>query len=426
MPAFKQRYLAHIRTILSDLLNDDTVNKLITEYDDLIRASVFEDPKKLTTNTAYTNEINVLKNFVKNRRVNLLANIEVKAASPQIENVNYIVNGQAYASVTSKDQVVVQTAINYEPGIHQVWLHYGIGINSIFQKIEMHDDGKEGDIAAGDQTWSVRLPSFLPGTLVKFYIEAIGNDPVKSRRYYPAGAEHHLMIFSVEPEVLLEKKVVINEFMASNSATVKDEAGEYEDWIELFNPTTEDADLSGYFITDNPANLTKFKLPIGTILKSGEYMIIWADEDQEQGPLHVNFKLAAGGETILLLNTQQVIVDHVVFGQQTENKSSARKPNGTGDFTIGNHTFGYNNDTTSDTEEWGLTTFNVYPNPAVDRITLIYEGKTDKKLVIFGLYGNQIQEMDVHPGQIHSFELSPGVYLLQLGRVRKKLIVLPQ
>jgi len=426
VPAFRQRYLAHLRTIITELLNDDKVNQLITAYDDLIRSAVFADPKKVTTNTAYTNELNVLKGYVKNRRASLFANAEVKAVSPLIENANYTVNGEPFARVTDKDRAVVQTAINFEPGIHQVWLYYGTGLTSTFQKIEMHDDGKEGDATAGDKTWSVRLPSFSPGTLVRFYVEAIGNDAVKSRSYFPAGAEHHLMIFSVEAEVVQEKKVVINEFMASNSNTVRDEAGEFEDWIELHNISTEDVNLSAYYITDNPSNLTKFALPAGTILKAGAYMIIWADEDQEQGPLHVNFKLSAGGETIILLTPQQAIVDSVVFGQQTENKSMARKPNGTGNFIIGNHTFGYNNDSTSGTEDGQPVSFCVYPNPATDHVFVSYEGNGSQRLEIIGLHGEKIRETDLQKGQAISFDLPVGVYVLRMGSTSKKLIVLPR
>lgn len=55
------------------------------------------------------------------------------------------------------------------------------------------------------------------------------------------------------------KTVAINEFMASNDNTVKDEAGEFEDWIELYNLTDKDINMSGFYITDNSLNLKNFK-----------------------------------------------------------------------------------------------------------------------------------------------------------------------
>ncbi|HMT71085.1 MAG TPA: CotH kinase family protein, partial [Saprospiraceae bacterium] len=52
VPAFRQRYLAHMRTIINDLFNETEVNALIDKYDGLIRAGVQADTKKGTSNTA--------------------------------------------------------------------------------------------------------------------------------------------------------------------------------------------------------------------------------------------------------------------------------------------------------------------------------------------------------------------------------------
>jgi hypothetical protein len=115
----------------------------------------------------------------------------------------------------------------------------------------------------------------------------------------------------------------------------------------------------------------------------------------------------------------------VEFGQQTENKSMARKPNGTGSFIIGNHTFGYNNDTPSATEDSDQASFSIYPNPAADQITVSYTEKADKPLEIFDLSGNKIRMLYLQQQQPISFQLPAGIYILQVGSVRKRLIVLP-
>jgi len=44
----------------------------------------------------------------------------------------------------------------------------------------------------------------------------------------------------------IDKTVVINEFMVVNFTTVADQDGEYDDWIELYNLTSNEIDLSGY------------------------------------------------------------------------------------------------------------------------------------------------------------------------------------
>lgn len=52
---------------------------------------------------------------------------------------------------------------------------------------------------------------------------------------------------SSQPESL-----VINEFLASNQESLADGDEDHEDWIELYNPTTEPIDLEGYTLTDSP------------------------------------------------------------------------------------------------------------------------------------------------------------------------------
>ena len=57
--------------------------------------------------------------------------------------------------------------------------------------------------------------------------------------------------------------VVINEFMASNSGTVQDPQGQYDDWIELYNPTDGAIDVGGLYLTDDLANPTQWRIPTG-------------------------------------------------------------------------------------------------------------------------------------------------------------------
>ncbi len=45
--------------------------------------------------------------------------------------------------------------------------------------------------------------------------------------------------------------LVVNEILASNATGITDEMGEFEDWIEIFNPGTATIVLSGMFLSDN-------------------------------------------------------------------------------------------------------------------------------------------------------------------------------
>ena len=142
----------------------------------------------------------------------------------------------------------------------------------------------------------------------------------------------------------INKDIVINEFMAVNSYTAADQDGEYDDWIELYNLSSEEIDMSGYYLTDSKNNLTKWKFPDGTSITGLGYLIVWADGDTNQVGLHTNFKLSSLGEKIILLTPELETIDKVEFNAQTNELAYARVPNGTGDFTWQTATFNYKND----------------------------------------------------------------------------------
>lgn len=425
VPAFRQRYLAHLRTILDDLFNESKVNNLIDQYDALIRSTVFADTKKITSNNAYVNELNVLKNFIRNRKNALMQNPEVSALSPQITNVFYKVNDNEWGTVNANERVMVVAKITHNSGIHSATVHYSTGFSGLFYPLEMNDKGIDGDLIANDGNYSVTLPGFISGTLVRFYIEATGNNTAKTKVYYPRGAEHQLIIFKVEHSVSNEKTIVINEFMASNTGIIKDEFGDNDDWIELYNTTSEEIDMSGYYISDKSDNLTKFKFADGTRISPNGYLIVWADENGSQGTLHANFKLSADGEVIVLSDNNLVVLDSIEFGPQLTNKSSARKPNGTGPFMIVDHTFNKHNDGVSSTsEDHDRINFVIYPNPASEWIYLNNTGNKSGTYIIRDISGNPVMrgfyESD---NTVDISRLKPGFYSVNTEGEFAKLVV---
>ncbi|MEY3422040.1 MAG: hypothetical protein RIR48_2340 [Bacteroidota bacterium] len=425
VPAFRQRYLAHMRTIISELMDESKVNSIIDSYANLIRSAVIADTKKVTSETSFNNAVFSLKDFIARRKNYLLSNSEVKAADPLISDTKFKVNNVDWAKVTSQNDVVVTTNVNFAAGINKVVLYYGQGFSGVFNTLSMLDNGQGNDAKSSDGIFTATLPKFQAGTMIKFYIEATGNDNAKSKTFFPSGAEHQLMVYQVEAIQNNQKSVVINEFMASNDGIVKDEVGEAEDWIELFNITDKDINMSGYYITDNPLNLKKFKFPANTIIKAKSYAIVWADEDQEQGPLHTNFKLSASGEVIYLLDSNLVMLDSITFGPQITNKSAARIPNGTGNFVSGNHTFGTNNDGTSSTEDFISSGLNVFPNPASHGLVTISNlSNYAENISIYNLSGIKVNDHNVGAHSEISIELTtPGIYIIQFGKLSKKLIV---
>jgi hypothetical protein len=147
------------------------------------------------------------------------------------------------------------------------------------------------------------------------------------------------------------KKICVNEFLASNVSIDADivDFGDYSDWIELYNDESVDVDISGYFITDNKKNPSRWKIPPETIIKAKGFLRFWADGYDDMpgrtywrdwpGPnneriyfttdyYHLNFKLSRAGEFIGLFNPDGTLVDSVSYGLQLNDVSMGRQPDG--------------------------------------------------------------------------------------------------
>jgi hypothetical protein len=120
---------------------------------------------------------------------------------------------------------------------------------------------------------------------------------------------------------------VINEVLAANEEGITDEEGKTEDWLELYNPTDQDLDLSGWALYDE-AGREPWQLPEGTALYAGSWLVIWCDGDEDDGGLHAPFKLSEDGENVVLLNEEGDIVDAITFPPLSPDQSWGRIPDG--------------------------------------------------------------------------------------------------
>jgi hypothetical protein len=127
--------------------------------------------------------------------------------------------------------------------------------------------------------------------------------------------------------------LVINEFLASNSSCNADPQGQYDDWLEIYNTGSIAIDIGGMYLTDDldePSSewwQIPDNFPAETTIGAYGYLLIWADGDSEDGPLHVEFALGAGGEEIGLFDTDgNTLIDSIIFGDQVPDISYGRYP----------------------------------------------------------------------------------------------------
>ncbi|MEX2186528.1 MAG: lamin tail domain-containing protein [Pirellulales bacterium] len=110
----------------------------------------------------------------------------------------------------------------------------------------------------------------------------------------------------LEDRLALAARPVITEFMADNAGALLDGDGNASDWIEVFNAGDAAADMSGWSLTDNPADLAKWPFPAATI-EPGGYLVVFASGQATSnyidagGHFHTNFGLDRGGEYLALV-----------------------------------------------------------------------------------------------------------------------------
>ena len=105
------------------------------------------------------------------------------------------------------------------------------------------------------------------------------------------------------PAATSQAQVIISEFMADNKSTLADEDGQFPDWIEVYNASTNTVSLNGWSLTDDPTRQTTWSFP-GTNLTAKGFMVVYASGKNRAvagAPLHTDFSLKAGGEYLALL-----------------------------------------------------------------------------------------------------------------------------
>jgi hypothetical protein len=231
----------------------------------------------------------------------------------------------------------------------------------------------------------------------------------------------------------------INEVMASNTNTIADEFGEFNDWIEIYNNASTPADLAGLSITDDVTLPAKYQFPLGTastVIAPGGFILVWADNTISQGALHTNFTLSPGGEYVGLYASNGDLIDSLTYEALGPDESYGYNVEVDGElvfFEAGTTTPNASN-TTSSVGIVNVSSINLslYPNPANDNVQLNFEGFSgETQLHIFDVSGRLLIQEKINGGiqklNINTHELPTGSYLIRLGskneRVYRKLIV---
>jgi hypothetical protein len=133
-------------------------------------------------------------------------------------------------------------------------------------------------------TWSIRLTGTRADTTAAFTpIDLITTGGPNSLQETPA-----------------RLPVLITEVMPENTGGWRDDAGELAPWIELWNPSSEATNLGGWALSNDPAQRRRWLFPAGTEIGRHQVLMVAADGQPDQGPLHTSFALTPGAGRVVL------------------------------------------------------------------------------------------------------------------------------
>ena len=321
-PEWRARYLAHVRTVMDEWLDWEVLEPIIKEYQTLIDTEVQQDDKKLYGYQEFTTSAPAdLKRFVNARRENLRNHPELSRQAPKIISVEI---GSGSPPIANQP-VSVKATLDNSVAADSVFLYHSGDRYAVFNKVLMT---REKDSFVG------QIPAFSAGRTVYYYVEANAVKTHGTTTFSPAHAEQGTAQYRVGIPVVKGSPIVINELMASNTKSITDPQGQYEDWLELHNLSDNTVNLTGMYLTDKIDNLKKWEFPEDTSIPAHGYLIVWLDEDGKAEPgLHANFKLSRNGETVMLVDTDirgNQVLDTVAFEKQEKDVAFGRWPNGSG------------------------------------------------------------------------------------------------
>jgi hypothetical protein len=316
---------------------------------------------------------------------------------------------------------------NFHPGAVAIDGDFHFDLNNKSGKIALHDP-------PGRLVHSVRYADYRPfppladglGATVELDQNREGNLPTDWR-------ESHVLLGTPgeknSPPVDVSR-LFVNEMLASNTQSLPDEQGEFDDWFELYNASDDSLNVGGLCFTDDEDEPCRWQLPLHfpekTTLPPHGFLLVWADGQPGQGLLHADFKLSAGGEMVAISQRDGVGYakrERLDFAQQNADISFGRYPDGSSEVRFMHPTPGATN-VASGTKEPEVEGLEMYPNPFSEQLFVDAE-KVAKpyRLTVVDVLGRVVINEDGLAGEMAVLErggLTAGLYTVVLEDAKGK------
>ncbi|MBU0691298.1 CotH kinase family protein [bacterium] len=476
---YDQIFVGHIRKLMATVADPDVLIDRMEDLRDIIRPWVYSDPNKMFTNADFDNSmtqnitqgprsIPALGTFIENRHTWLETQLE-----PWTPIEGLVLN----ELMAANDSTIADNNGDFDDWIEVANISNS-PINLSGLRLHDHFDGT--------------LPYIFPDTTIQpggyfviwadeepeqglfhapFKLDADGEDvyltddgvivdqatfpdlatDISYGRWPDGNGAWQLLTAATPGDVNQNSSnpediiLCINEFMALNETTVADEAGQFEDWIELYNPGPHSVQMGGLFLTDNLANPTKWMFP-DTLFGVGNFLLVWCDNDPNDGPLHTTFGLSGDGEEIGLfgrLAAGNEEIDGHSFGAQSADISEGRATDCAGEWIVQTAPSpGASNGSVStpgieNTIPFNFTLYQNYPNPFNPSTAIAFDLPVSGSvsLIIYNTVGQEIKRLVDEPLTAGHHEvvfdassLPSGIYFYRFEAsdfhsVRKMLLV---
>jgi hypothetical protein len=131
----------------------------------------------------------------------------------------------------------------------------------------------------------------------------------------------------------------ITEIVADNRGGLRDEGGGSPDYIEIRNTSDQAQSLDGLSVAHSLRSDAEdvFTFPVGTMLDPGEYIIVFADANLDQGELHAPFRIDTTSDRVMIFRIasdgSRRYIDGIDTGFLGRNEAVVRAP-GSGDIWL--------------------------------------------------------------------------------------------
>ena len=404
---YKRMYIAHMRTILNEQFANNNYSTRASQLQQIIDADVITDPNTFFSYTEFIDNLNLSVGVNSIIGISELMNDRITF----LQSLPYFTATPPTISVLNSSSVLPHSTVNITANIQNVnyvYLAYRFKFADKFQKLQMFDDGNNGDGAAGDGVYGSTIN--VDARDVQYYIYA---ENATASIFSPERAEHEFH------QLAVVSSLVINEIMAANFSKVSDQDGEFDDWVELYNGGNTSINLEGFYLSDNENDLTKWIFP-NTVIQANDYKIIWCDTaGSSQTGLHTTYRLSADQEEVYLIDPSGIVVDAVHYVNMPTDVAYARVPNGNGIFVHQEESQDFNNQTvSSDNHILYTSKIRVYPNPSNSKIYIL---GTNQKVEVY----NMIGELVYGPSNSTTIDISDwnsGIYFVKSGLSVVKII----